>query len=111
MVDSCIPLLCYLYGYKCGENIKEFNNKYLSDNYIFNQYVLYVPNFKNPFITNGFLFKISYSSYSQYLLYRYPRIDDNIINYHNDIEGFIDTKNLRGYAHLGFTTSLLISYK
>ena len=112
IVDSCIPLLSYLYGYKNGNSIKEFNNKYLSNDYIFNKYIFSVPNFKDSFLTNGFIFKIIYSSYyNLYLSFKYPRIDDNIINYLDDIESYIETKNLKGYAHLGFTTSLLKSYK
>ena len=112
LVDTFIPLMSFTYGYKHGNSIKEFNNKYLSNDHIFNKYIFSVPNFKDPFLTNGFIFKIIYSSYyNLFLLNKYPRIDDNIINYLDDIESYIETKNLKGYAHLGFTTSLLKSYK
>tara|TARA_B110000208_G_C11770064_1_gene430001 strand:- start:1864 stop:2229 length:366 start_codon:yes stop_codon:yes gene_type:complete len=111
LVDTSIPLISYLYGYNCGQNIKEFNNTYLSNNYLFNNYIFYVPDCRNPFFTNGFIFKTFFSIYYLYLKQNYPRIDNNIDKYLDDIESNIETNNLRGYAHLGFTTSLVYSYK
>ena len=79
LVDTFIPLISFIYGYINGNRLKIYNIVYLSDKKLFNNYLLSIPNFQNPFLTNGYIFKIIYSNfYHLYLINKYSRIDDNI---------------------------------